>query len=766
LTGWQTGLFGWLTGSIRNKLLVTFLALALVPLAALGVAVERTATASLRDRTVAQLEAVARLQQERLSTLFQEYTRVVQNVAADPEVQDRVARVEAGDGDTAEFTAALEDRLKRAMHGIPGVDNLHICDAQGKVLADTLPGKENQKGHSKSKDPYFMGALALPGQGYVKPIYKSSTGRTSSAVSISMKDKTGLVIGVVVMRVSTKEVDRVLLDHTGMGATGESYLVVGHLVVSDRASGAEKLMATKSRFVEDSILKQVVDTEGSRRGLAQQTGSAVYPNYRGTPVLGRYTYVPELGAALVSELEEAEALRPAYRLRWVIVVAVGAAAVAVAAAALWLSRTLTRQVRGIMDVFRQIGIGNLSARAALTSRDELGEVAQSLNGMLDSTVALIQSRDERDRIQASIQKLLEEISGVADGDLTKEAEVTAEVTGAIADSFNHMIEQLRAIISNVQGATLQVSSSANEIHATAEHLARGSEGQTEQIVNTSAAVDEMAVSIQQVSENAALSAKVADEALSTAKQGATLVNNTVQGMERIRDQVQETAKRIKRLGESSQQIGEIVQLIDDIADRTSILALNASIQAAQAGEAGRGFAVVAEEVERLAERSTNATKKIANLIKTIQTETKEAITAMEEGTREVVEGSKLASQAGQALGQIEQVSARLDELIRSISLAAKQQARASEGVARSMGEISAITQQTAAGTKQAAVSVTHLAALADGLRASVSRFRLPGADGNGEGASAHEVALGSGHGPGAKGANGASGKEKGALAAR
>jgi methyl-accepting chemotaxis protein len=397
-----------------------------------------------------------------------------------------------------------------------------------------------------------------------------------------------------------------------------------------------------------------------------------------------------------------------------------------------VARGLTRQVRSLTGMFEQISVGNFQARAEVLGRDELGEMAAALNAMLDHTLGLVQSREERDRIQASIQKLLEEISGVAEGDLTKEAEVTADVTGSIADAFNNMIDQLRKVISNVQEATLQVSTSANQIQATADTLVNGSESQALQIGKTSAAVDEMAGSIQQVSENAVQSARVAELALANARQGAEAVQNTIEGMNRIRDQVQETAKRIKRLGESSQQIGEIVQLIDDIADRTSILALNASIQAAMAGEAGRGFAVVAEEVERLAERSTNATKKIANLIKTIQSETNEAVTAMEEGTREVVEGSKLANQAGQALGEIENVSNRLASLIQSISQASRQQARASEGVVKSMNEISEVTQQTATGTKQAATAVSALAGLADELRGSVSTFRLPGRNGHAE----------------------------------
>ncbi|MDQ3253461.1 MAG: methyl-accepting chemotaxis protein, partial [Acidobacteriota bacterium] len=236
-----------------------------------------------------------------------------------------------------------------------------------------------------------------------------------------------------------------------------------------------------------------------------------------------------------------------------------------------------------------------------------------------------------------------------------------------------------------------------------------------------------------VSDNAAESATVANTARDNAKQGAQAVQNNITAMGRIRDQVQETAKRIKRLGERSQEIGEIIQLIDDIADRTSMLALNASIQAAMAGEAGRGFAVVAEEVERLSDRSTNATKQIGALIKSIQSETNEAVAAMEETTREVVEGSKLANDAGQSLTEIESVSNHLAEIIQSISQASKQQARGSEELAKSMTGISNVTQQVAAGSKQAAVSVRSLAVLSETLRNSVATFKLPSTNGNGNG---------------------------------
>ncbi len=394
-----------------------------------------------------------------------------------------------------------------------------------------------------------------------------------------------------------------------------------------------------------------------------------------------------------------------------------------------ISGGITRQVHHIMGLFGKIGIGDFTARTPISSSDELGTMARSLNSMLDNIMVLIQTREERDAMQSSVIKLLDEVSGVADGDLSKEAEVTEGFTGAIADAFNFMIIQLRQVISRVQESTYKVSSSAFDIQRTAERLAENNESNALQIAGATSAIDEMAVSIQQVSENASQSAQVAEQALETAKQGTRAVSNTIEGMNRIRQRVQETSKRIKRLGESSQQIGDIVQLIGDIADRTSILALNASIQAAMAGEAGRGFAVVAEQVEALAQRSTNAAKQIAGIVTTIQSETTETVVAMEDTTREVVEGSQLANDAGAALAEIEGVSDRLSELIQSISHSSKQQARGSDELSKTMNEISEVTQQTASGTQQAAVSMRNMADLAEVLRESVSSFKLPSGNG-------------------------------------
>ncbi|MBM3226186.1 MAG: DUF3365 domain-containing protein [Candidatus Tectomicrobia bacterium] len=391
-----------------------------------------------------------------------------------------------------------------------------------------------------------------------------------------------------------------------------------------------------------------------------------------------------------------------------------------------LRRTVIKPVQQLVAVSDLVRQGDRTARAEVQNQDEMGTLSVGLNQVLDDLVQLLHTtQTERDQAQAAIQKLLEEVSDVATGDLTVEAEVTADMTGAIADSFNYMIYHLRTIIAQAQETAVYVSTSANEIQATAEHLAQGSEAQTAQILDSSTALDAMVTSIQQVSANAEVSASVAQQTLVNAKQGALAVQNTVEAMQRLRLQVQETVARVQTLGERSYEIGNIVQLISDIADRTSVLALNASIEAALAGEAGQGFAIVAQEVERLAERATEATRQITDLVQTIQSETQQVVHAMEESNRDVAESAQLAEQAGDALNAIEGVSTHLAGLIQSISMASTQQAHGSESLSKTMGEIAEVTQQVATGTKQAAVSINDLAVLAETLRSSVSAFKVP-----------------------------------------
>ncbi len=332
---------------------------------------------------------------------------------------------------------------------------------------------------------------------------------------------------------------------------------------------------------------------------------------------------------------------------------------------------------------------------------------------------------QNERNQQAILRLLDEMGSLADGDLTVEATVTEDITGTIADSFNFAIEELRKLVATVNDTALMVDAATKQTENTAAHLAKAADNQAKEINAATESIVSMAASIEEVSGNAERSSDVARHSVEVAHKGGEAVRRTIDGMNTIRETIQETSKRIKRLGESSQEIGNIIELINDIAEQTNILALNASIQASMAGEAGRGFAVVADEVQRLAERSTNATKQIEVLVRTIQADTNEAVISMERSTTDVVGGALLAENAGAALDEIEQVSNQIASLVQNISGSARQQAGAAADVTRRTTRLKEIGDQTGKATGATAASISKLSQLATELRKTVEGFALP-----------------------------------------
>jgi methyl-accepting chemotaxis protein len=396
-----------------------------------------------------------------------------------------------------------------------------------------------------------------------------------------------------------------------------------------------------------------------------------------------------------------------------------------------VQRKIRERYQELIDVCRDYLGGDRSVRASVIGDDEFTTLSSTLNTVLDNqgpvsaSSSLEGATGDAAALQAQIEKLLQEVSAVGDGDLRVQAEVTPDTLGVLADSFNYMIEELAKVVGRVQATAVQVSNETRRILDRSAEQAQASEIQVSQISKTTEAVEALAVFIQNVARNAQLSVEAAQDALRNAANGQQAVSQSIQGMVLIRENVQETSKKIKRLGERSNEIGEIVRIIEDIADQTNLLALNAAIQSAMAGEHGRGFAVVADEIRLLAERSTESTKRIATLVKSIQGDTYEAVVAMEDSTQEVVKGSQLADEAGRSLNSIYSAVERQAKMIEDIALAANEQASVSESVAIAMGRISELTRQSDAGTQEAAVSVSYLAELSEQLRASVSTFRLP-----------------------------------------
>ncbi|MHB8914577.1 MAG: methyl-accepting chemotaxis protein [Thiobacillus sp.] len=388
------------------------------------------------------------------------------------------------------------------------------------------------------------------------------------------------------------------------------------------------------------------------------------------------------------------------------------------------SDQLLKDTAELSAKYHTLGSGGYLAAAVFALLAVASLVFLGLVNINETKSRARKSEEENTRNQEAILRLMDELGQLAEGNLAMNASVTEDITGAVADSINYTVEELRSLVRGINSATVQMDEATGQAGQVSDSLQAATKRQAEEIEETSAAVVSLSQSVQQVSSNAAESARVADQSLAAAEKGQQAVQNAISSMNGLREQIQETSKRIKRLGESSQEIGEIVELISDITEQTNVLALNAAIQAASAGEAGRGFSVVAEEVQRLAERSADATKQIAAIVKTIQSDTHDTVAAMEVSTQGVVEGAKLSDAAGQTLSEISQVSKTLANLIAGISSATQNQAESTAKVAATMQDIKAISAQTSEGTKMTAESIGGLKQLAKELQGSVAGFKL------------------------------------------
>jgi len=401
-----------------------------------------------------------------------------------------------------------------------------------------------------------------------------------------------------------------------------------------------------------------------------------------------------------------------------------------------LSKRVIAPLQEFARFSEKLASGDQRAKAEISSSDEFGFIAENLNRSAAKLARSGGNQDASESLQRSITDLLNLINQVSRGDLTLRGKVTNDALGNVVDSVNLMLDNFTALIERVRKAAIDVNSSANHILIAADEMTAGATQQDQEITNTSSAVEELTVSMKQVSNNAEASAEAARRALDAAEQGNRAVRDTLDGMQRIRASVQATAKKIKSLGDRSLEISEIINVINDITEQTNLLALNAAIEAARAGDAGRGFAVVADEVRKLAEHSRSATKDIAALIKAIQAETNEAVVVMEEGTKEVEVGAGLADQAGKALEAISSVVRQSAELVQEISLASKQQVRGTEGVANAMQIISGITRQTSQGARQTVSTVGDMVKLSEQLNESLAQFRSKSKNGSSSGAGA------------------------------
>ena len=410
-------------------------------------------------------------------------------------------------------------------------------------------------------------------------------------------------------------------------------------------------------------------------------------------------------------------------LWWTVGVAIVLAVVALGVSHK-LSMGITRPLTVLTNTAKRIAGGDNTARMEVESDDEIGHLGDAFNLMLDARIKAKEDTDDYKKLQQGIQDLLQVTADASDGDMTVRAPVTEGALGNVSDAVNLMLENVGGLIKNVQESAKVVAKSAMEIQASSEQLASGANTQNKEIVNTSSAVQEMAANTESVSTNAVAANEAANRAKKAAEEGSKAVSDVITGMDRIRENVQAGAKKIKRLGERSMEISTIVNTINQISAQTDMLALNAAIEAARAGEHGRGFTVVAEEVRKLAERAAAATQEIEKLVASIQAETNESVTSMEQQTLQVEDGSKIVTTAGTSLDRIREASVQSAELINEITLAAKQQVRGANGVVVAMQTVSQIAQQAQGGAGATKRATESLVLLANELLGRASKFKV------------------------------------------
>lgn len=528
---------------------------------------------------------------------------------------------------------------------------------------------------------------------------------------------------IVALQMYVDPIDSIMKNFAGNNETGDAYIVGPDKLFRSNSLHSD-LYNVSSTMLNPSVK---VDSEAVQEAMSGLSGTGITTNAAGKTVLASWAPFSFKGLhwAIVNEIDKNEVFAPINRLLMLLLTIAGAAIVGVVLLSLFVAGGITRQIRAIMDVITDVEDGDLDVEAKVISNDELGTMASAFNNMISTTRNLVTERQqEHDQLQESIMGLLMEISDMAEGDLTVRATVQEDATGTVADSLNMMLEELSTAIGKIKQSSEQVGETANRLSSSTEGLAKQSDTQADLLRNALDEINQITSAIEEAAEKANKSAETSEFSRTAATEGTKAVEDTSQAMEAIRSNVQDTARAIKRLGESSQEISDFAKTINEISDRTSILALNASIQASAAGEEGRGFAVVAEEIQRLAERAAGSTRQIETLIKNILGEITDAGASMDSSIQEVVRGAKLSEDALTKLQDINKRSAEVAELINDVSLATGEQAASSVRIAKTMDEIGVISTENASETRKTSSSMRDMALVAGEMLESVSIFKL------------------------------------------
>lgn len=700
--------------NLSKRLIMLFMLVGLVPLAVVGYLAYNRSSVALQQQAMNQLIALREVKKGQIQSYFSERMGDLRVLSQNPLVTESIAKFEeaymAGGLQGAQYRQVENEYGPGLAYYMReyGYYDIFLIAEDGDIVY--TGAKERDLGTNLVSGIYSSSNLASAyRRGLQAPVLEdfkvyAASNEPASFVAAPVRDKDGKLIGVLAFQLALNQINDIMQENAGLGESGETYLV-----------GEDKLMRSDSRFQANTVLSLAVDTEASRAALAGGTDARIIDDYRGTPVLSAYAPLDIEGTkwAILAEIDKSEAFAPATALlTWILAIAAVICAI-VAVVAIVTARSISNPIREVVKIAGAIAKGDLSSEdLKIKSKDEIGQLGTALNTMSGA-------------LKGVIGELQGVLGSVAAGDLTKD--ITGDYQGAydeIKKATTATIDRLNNLVSQVASATSQIASSTQQLSATSEEMAAGAEEQTSQTSQVATSVEEMSATVQEVAKNAKNASTSSEEAGKTAEEGGEIVSQTVGEMEKIAKSVSELQVVIQGLNKNSEKIGDIVGVIDDVADQTNLLALNAAIEAARAGEQGRGFAVVADEVRKLAERTTSSTKEIADMVKSIQGDTSQAVSSMEEAGKEVKEGVGVAGKAGDALKKIVDMSQGVSQIVQQIATAAEQQAAASEEISSNVESIASVSKQSASGAQQTSSAAQELSSLTDNLQSLVDQFKL------------------------------------------
>jgi len=694
---------------IKTKLIAVLMLVGLIPLGTIAYIAQSKAKAALQEQVFTQLASLRDVRCRQIENYIRQRLSDVQMLAGNPIVVSAVqdyedAFVSGGvSGSECQQVNRQHAEWLRQYEQELGYEDLYLVGADGDVVFSV--DRASDLGANLISGRYArenIGELYVRAQEGVAIVdlaaYPAKGGAPASFVGAPIVDAGGGLVGEVLLQIPLERLSNMLQERSGLGASGETYLV-----------GADQLMRSDSRFSDQpTTLKRRIETATCKSGLAGGSGLDIVPGPSGASVLSAYAPLSVAGLdwCLLAEINESEAFRGVTSLQNALLIGVCLNVLLLLVVGWLFAQTISRPIVEIARVARDVATGDVDHHIEVSSRDEVGVLAASFRDLI-----------------AYMKTLAAAAERIADNDLTVKIEPKSD-KDVLGRSFKTMAANLSGVIRRLGDNAGQLVSAATEISSSSEQMSHGAANQAQQVRQVATAIEEMAATIVESARNAGDATETSRAASDTAAAGGQIVSDTIKGMQRIADTVRQSAASITKLAQSADQIGEIIGVIDEIADQTNLLALNAAIEAARAGEQGRGFAVVADEVRKLAERTGKATGEIAGMIKGIQKETEDAVTSMQSGIIQVDKGRELADKAGNSLSEIVNMSQRVMDMVRQIATAADEQSTAADEISKNVELVSSITKETATGAEQSAAAAEVLNRQAESLRELMSRFKI------------------------------------------